>query len=96
MCDLADLLTKIEDAIDAEPLLTRTHHGHGGRLVAEAELTIARSGWTARCKVRGVKGKGRGAHHMTDVSGHGETPELAVEALIEGLWAWKEVLNERT
>jgi hypothetical protein len=96
MGDLANLLTKIEDAIDAEPALTRTHHGHDGKLVAEAELTFRRAGWTARCKVRGAKAKGRSARHMTDVSGDGETPELAVEELIKGLWAWKEVLNERT
>jgi hypothetical protein len=89
-------LVQIETAIDAEPSLTRAHHGHGGKHVAEAKLVFDRAGWTARCEARGAGAKGRGARSMTDIHGDGATPELAVEALIEGLAIWKVVLNERT
>jgi hypothetical protein len=90
---LATLLAKIEIAIDAEPSLTRAHRGHGGKFIESPELVFSRDGWTARCKLRGVGAKGRGTRLMTDVHGDGETPELAVAALIESLTIWKEVLK---
>lgn len=89
--NLEGLLLKIEAAVDDEPSLTRVYHG--GKRVANAELAFDHDGWTARCKLRGVGAKGRGAQLMTDVHGSGETPERAVTELIKSLSTWKEVLK---
>ena len=82
------LITRIEKAVDAHPELTRERRGKRG--FEEAELTFSHGAWTARCGCRNRLAKGRGSRLMDQVMAHGETPEEAVDKLIEMIPFWAE------
>jgi hypothetical protein len=76
------LISQIEKAVDAHPELTREHVGksHG---TEKAALRFSDDTWTARCGCRNRLAKGRGSRLMSAVDGHGDTPEEAVDDLID-------------
>lgn len=86
--NFGSLVTKIEKAIDAHPELTRQRPG--GRGTEEAELTFRNGEWIARCGCRNRLAKGRGARLMGEAMGRGETPQEAVDTLIETIPFWAE------
>lgn len=88
---MIDLLTQIEAAIDAHEGLTRDTFGNG--VTNNAELAFTKFGWSARCYVRGLRAKGRGARQLIMIGGNGDTPEQAVANCIESLDTWSTVLN---
>jgi hypothetical protein len=85
------LIAKIEKAIDAHPELTRNRPAKRG--AEEAELTFRNGMWTASCRCRSRIAKGRGARQMHTTDGHGDTPEEAVDDLIDKLPITAEVLR---
>jgi len=82
------LITKIENAVDAHPELTRQRPGKRG--FEEAELTFSGGEWTARCGCRNKLSKGRGSRLMDSVLARGDTPEEAVDKLVEMIPFWAE------
>ena len=82
------LIAKIENAVDAHPELTRERRG--GRGKEEAELTFRNGEWTARCGCRNRLAKGRGSRLMDSVMADGDTPEEAVDKLVEMIPFWAE------
>ncbi len=85
------LITKIEKAVDDHPELTRARPGKRG--IEEAELSFRSGGWVAAVRLRSKIAKGRGARQMIAALGHGDTPEEAVDDLIESLPIWAETLR---
>ena len=85
------LISKIEKAVDAHQELTRARPAKQG--VQEAELIYRSGGWVAEVRLRSVIAKGRGARQMISARGHGDTPEEAVDDLIESLPTWAEALK---
>lgn len=85
------LIAKIEKAVDAHPELTRQRHDKRG--IEEAELIFRGDGWVAEVRLRSKVAKGRGSRLMHAARGHGDTPEEAVEDLIDGLPITAEALK---
>lgn len=85
------LIAKIEKAVDDHPELTRARPGKQG--VEEAELIFRSDGWVATVRLRSKIAKGRGARQMIAAIGHGDTPEEAVDDLVESLPIWAETLK---
>jgi hypothetical protein len=85
------LITKIEKTVDEHPELTRARPAKHG--VEEAKLTYHSGGWVAEVRLRSKIAKGRGARQMIPAHGYGDTPEEAVDALIESLPLWAETLK---
>ena len=88
--DFGALVSRIEQAIDTHPELTRDRPGKRG--TEEAELTFRNGLWTASCRCRSRIAKGRGARLMHTTDGHGDTPEEATDDLIDKLSITAEVL----
>lgn len=82
------LIARIENAVDAHPELTRTRRG--GRGTEAAELTFRHGSWVARCGCRNKLAKGRGSRLMDSVHAEGDTPEEAVDKLVEMIPWWAE------
>lgn len=91
MVDFAALTAKIEAAIDAHAELTRERRGARG--VEIAELVFSAGSWTARCDCRSKIARGRGSRLMYTLAGHGETPDAAVDDLIQMIPIQAEVLK---
>jgi hypothetical protein len=85
------LITRIETAIDAHPELTRERKG--GRGVEEAELTFRHGKWSAKCGCRNKLAQGRGRNRTDAVYGEGDTPEEAVDNLVEMIPFWAEKMK---
>ena len=77
------LTARVEKAVDDDAELTRVRPGNRGR--EEAELTFSGGTWTASCRCRNRRSKGRGARAMHTADGHGATPDEAVEDFIAKL-----------
>ena len=86
MTDFAALTAQIEAAIDAHPELTRERRG--GRGVEVPTIAYSKGSWTAPCSTRSKVARGRGSQLMSDVTGHSDTPDAAVEDLIESIPTW--------
>jgi hypothetical protein len=75
------LFKKVEDAIDAHPKLSRVTLG-------EPSFNVDRGGWSVKIRVA-LKGSRK---KPTEVHGEGETPEEAVEKLVNGLDIWAKAI----
>lgn len=75
------LFQKVEAAIDAHPKLERVTLGEPG-------FNVDRGGWTVKIRVH-LKGSRR---KPTDINGSGDTPEEAVEKLVETLDIWAQAI----
>ena len=89
--NFANVISRIEKAVDEHPELTRARSGKQG--IQEAELTYRRGEWVAEVLLRSKIAKGRGARQMISARGHGDTPEEAADDLIEGLPIWAQTLR---
>lgn len=85
------LIARIESAVDAHPELTRDRRGDRG--TEEAELTYRHGRWVASCGCRNKLAKGRGRNRADAVHGEGETPEEAVDSLVEAIPYWAEKMK---
>lgn len=85
------LIDRVEKAVDAHPELTRQRHDKRG--IEEAQLIFRGGGWVAEVQLRSKVAKGRGSRLMHAARGHGDTPEEAVEDLVEGLPITAEALK---
>lgn len=85
------LIARIEAAVDAHPELTRERKG--GRGVEEAELTFRHGKWSAKCGCRNKRAQARGRNRTDSVYGEGDTPEEAVDNLVEMIPFWAEKLK---
>ena len=85
------LIARIEAAVDAHPELTRERKG--GRSEEEAELTFHHGKWTAKCGCRNKLAQGRGKNRTDAVAGQGDTPEEAVDNLVEMIPYWAEKMK---
>jgi len=90
--DFRALVKKIEAAVDAHPELTRQRLSPRG-LAEEAELIFRGGGWVAEVRLRSKVARGRGSRLMHTARGHGDTPEEAVDDLVEGLPITAEALK---
>ena len=85
------LIERIQKAVDAHPELTRQRHDKRG--IEEAELIFRNDGWIAEVRLRSKIAKGRGSRLMHAARGQGDTPEEAVDDLIESLPITAEALK---
>jgi len=89
--DFDALIKRIEKAVDVHPELTRQRYDKRG--TEEAELIFRGGGWVAKVRLRSTVAKGRGSRLMHAASGHGDTPEEAVNDLVDGLSITAEALK---
>lgn len=85
------LVDRIEKAVDAHPELTRQRHDKRG--IETAELIFRDGAWSAEVRLRSKIAKGRGSRLMHTARGHGDTPDEAVDDLIDGLPITAEALK---
>lgn len=79
--DLEPLFVKIENAIDEHPKLKRV-------MLGEPKFSVDRGGWSASIRVALVASRKR----PTEIHGEGETPEGAVQKLLDGLDIWAQAI----
>ena len=83
--ELEKVFARIEAAIDAHPKLKRAEGWSGG----DATLHLSRLGVTVRIKVK-LKGSRR---KPVEITGSGDSIELAADSFVNGLDVWAEVLS---
>ncbi|HSX23406.1 MAG TPA: hypothetical protein VLE97_11585 [Gaiellaceae bacterium] len=85
------MISRVEKAVDAHPELTRQRHDKRG--TEEAELIFRGGSWVAEVRLRSKVARGRGSRLMHTARGHGDTPEEAVDDLVESLPITAEALK---